>query len=102
MKPRFRKGVVLLQTLVMSVLLSMIAVMVMKWVLARYLMAARNYRASEARAHSDYIPGALVGGWVFNTSPVPSSGNVTIDGKSVQYSRGTGESKPFTITVGQD
>ncbi len=43
MKPRsnWKKGAVLLQTLVMSVILSMISVMVLKWVLARYIIVNR-------------------------------------------------------------
>ena len=44
----WKKGAVLLQTLVMSVLLCMIAVMVMKWVLARYVITGRMYRSSAA------------------------------------------------------
>ena len=52
MKLRRKKGTVLLQTLIMAVILSMIAVMMMKWVLARYMMAARNYRSTAATARS--------------------------------------------------
>ncbi|MCM2268326.1 MAG: hypothetical protein NDI60_11205 [Elusimicrobiales bacterium] len=51
-----RKGMVLLQTLVISVILSMIAVMVLKWVLARYMLAARNYRSTTTKiAASGYF-----------------------------------------------
>lgn len=48
-KRNFRRGVVLLQTLVTSVILSMIAVMVLKWVLGRYMMSTRNFRSNAAK-----------------------------------------------------
>lgn len=74
---------VLLQTLVMSVILSMIAVMVMKWVLARYMLAARNYRASEASAHSKIFTGDEMSRW--SSTSVPSGGTLSVDGYSVKY-----------------
>ncbi|MFA6433893.1 MAG: hypothetical protein WCW52_04290 [Elusimicrobiales bacterium] len=37
----WKKGAILLQTLVMSVILSMISVMVMQWIMARYLLVNR-------------------------------------------------------------
>jgi len=42
---------VLLQTLVMSVILSMIAVMVMQWVLGRYLIASRSFKSNLTIVH---------------------------------------------------
>ncbi|MDT8286526.1 MAG: hypothetical protein RQ748_05395 [Elusimicrobiales bacterium] len=50
---RLRRGAVLLQTLVISVIISMIAVMVMKWVLARYTIATRIQRSAKNEARSD-------------------------------------------------
>lgn len=109
MKPRWKKGVVLLQTLVMSVVLSMIAVMVMKWVMARYILAARNYRASEASARSKGITGDQMSRWNFQDFPnfasIPTSGTMTIDGRPVNYSRTSTNaqgSMQYTITVEQD
>jgi len=110
MKPRWKKGTVLLQTLVMSVVLSMIAVMMMKWVLARYMLAARSYRSTVAKAHSQYYIGDRFSTWNFINYPVnfgsiPTSGSYTIPGDSrvVGYSRtgmnaGTGTPMTFTIT----
>ena len=43
----------LLQTLVISVIISMIAVMVMKWVLARYTIATRVQRSATNEARAD-------------------------------------------------
>lgn len=40
---------VLLQTLVLCIILATIAVMVLKWVMARYLMASRDYRSAASR-----------------------------------------------------
>lgn len=93
----------LVQTLVISVILSMIAVMVMKWVLARYVLAARNYRASESAAHSQWVAAEQLSRWNFITYPnsasIPSSGFTDIEGARVQYSR-TGSQ--INITVEQD
>lgn len=43
----WKKGAILLQTLVMSVILSMISVMVLKWVLARYIIVNRVQQSAE-------------------------------------------------------
>lgn len=109
MKPRWKKGVVLLQTLVMSVILSMIAVMVMKWVLARYLLAARNYRSSEAKARSQGITGDRLSRWNYVSYPnfrtIPTTGSMTVDGKRVYYKRTRTNSQgsmEFTVTVDED
>ncbi len=79
MSPRRRKGMVLLQTLVISVILSMIAVMVMKWVLGRYMLAARNFRSAEAKIHSQGYSGKQFAAWNFNLTSVASSGSTTMD-----------------------
>lgn len=50
--PRLRRGTVLLQTLVISVIISMIAVMVMKWTLARYTLASRVQRSAVAQSRA--------------------------------------------------
>lgn len=110
MIPRWRKGTALLQTLVMSVLLSMVAVMMMKWVLARYMMAARNYRSTVAKAHSQYYVGDRFSTWNFVNYPVsfgsiPTSGSYTIpaDNKVVGYSRTSmGAGTPMRVTITAD
>jgi hypothetical protein len=101
MKPRFRRGVVLLQTLVLSVVLSMMAVMVMKWVLARYLLAARNYRSSESVAHAQYV-NSLFTSWNSNFAAIPSNGTISIDGKTFTFSRNVSSSMRFNVTMQQD
>lgn len=73
MKPRRRKGTVLLQTLVMSVILSMIAVSLMKWVLSRYMMAARNYRSTATIARAGGYSQQLFANWNFNSIPSGAS-----------------------------
>lgn len=102
----------LLQTLVMSVVLSMMAVMVMKWVLARYLLAARNYRAAEAKGRSQGVTGRNFATWNpwhpgFPTfAAIPTNGTVTTpEGLNVTYSRtaiNAQGSMRFTVTVDQD
>ena len=80
---------ILMQTLVMSVLLSMIAVMVMKWVLGRYMMAARNYRSTVTTARVAGYTQVILSSWNFGSSP--SSIPALPDGKSIVYDpRGTG------------
>ena len=67
---------VLLHTLVISVILSMIAVMVLKWVLGRYMMAARNYRSSVAKIKTSGYSQSQFASW--NMLPVPSNGSTLI------------------------
>jgi len=73
---RRRKGMVLLHTLVISVILSMIAVMVLKWVLSRYMLAARNYRSSAAKMKTNGYSQSQFSAW--NIYPVPSAGSTVI------------------------
>lgn len=92
---------VLVQTLVISIILSMIAVMVMKWVLARYVLAARNYRASESASHSQWAAADRLSRWNFVAYPdsafIPSSGSQNIDGANVSFTR-TGQQVNITVT----
>lgn len=66
--PRLRRGTVLLQTLVVSVIISMIAVMVMKWVLARYTLASRVQRGAVAEARVDGCVSDRTSRWNSGTS----------------------------------
>lgn len=81
MKPRWKKGMILMQTLVMSVLLSMIAVMLMKWVLARYMMAARNFRSTTATARTVGYSQKFMSSWNIGAA-APACG-ATIDGQAI-------------------
>ncbi len=83
MKPRWRKGTALLQTLVMSILLSMIAVSLMKWVLARYMIAARNYRSAAATTRVDGYTQAYFS-WINFGSPLGKAPPLP-DGKPISY-----------------
>jgi len=76
---------ILLQTLVMAVILTMIGVMVLKWVLGRYLVAARTYRSVEAKAHSQGYGQERFSFWNFNTTTIPSAGSTILDGKTCTY-----------------
>jgi hypothetical protein len=82
---RWRRGALLLQTLVMAVILSMMAVMVLKWVLGRYMLSARAYRANKATVHSsDYIQNQF-STWNMNTVAVPSNGSGTLDSQTMNF-----------------
>ena len=87
-----RKGMILLQTLVMSVILSMIAVMVMQWVLGRYMTATRTYRSSASKVRSQGYSSNLFSMWSMMSYPsfglIPTSGSTCMDGFSLIYSRG--------------
>lgn len=58
-----KKGIVLLQTLILSVILSMIAMMMLKWVLGRYMSAARTTRSTTARGHSQGYVNFVTSNW---------------------------------------
>ena len=106
MKLRRKKGTVLLQTLIMAVILPMIAVMMMKWVLARYMMAARNYRSTAATARSyGYLQDRIsVWGYqdITNHSAPPGGGSASVDGKTVSFSSAGGAMRTVTITSDED
>lgn len=100
MKPRWKKGTVLLQTLVMSVLLSMIAVMMMKWVLARYTLATRNYRSVATTTRVGGYTQAVFSSWNFNAGPVMPA---LPDGKLILYQTfPAGNTTRIVMTSDQD
>lgn len=90
---------VLLQTLVMSVILSMIAVMVLKWVLGRYMLSARNYRSAVTKLHTQGYMDRNFATWGFATSTINSTGSSYVDGKLVKY---VGNVHTFTTTSDED
>ena len=84
MKPRrWRKGVILLQTLVMSVILSMIAVMLLKWVLGRYMLAARAFRSTKASSLSEGYAATVTSNWNLNGNP--GSSNLSVGTQNVAF-----------------
>jgi len=68
-----RKGMMLLQTLIMAVLLSMISVMVMQWVLGRYMIAARTQRSNASKTHTTGYADCHLSAWNFNWGTIPSA-----------------------------
>lgn len=84
MKIILRRGSMLLQTLVMCVIMSMIGVMVLKWVMARYMLSARIYRSSAAKIRTD--------GCMSQTTSRLNAGLIPVacnpDGKTVTYTVG--------------
>jgi len=98
MKPRWKKGTVLLQTMIMSLVLSMISVMLLKWVLARYMVAARSYRSTTTTARTVGYSQRIFSQWNFNTGPgvLPA----TPDSKTITY--GTAGSGMVTVTMTSD
>jgi hypothetical protein len=80
-RDRWKKGSILLQTLIMSVMLSMIAIMAMRWVLARYIIANRvQESAVKSNIAQEYALSQL------SKYPVLSDASAEIDGRSVSFS----------------
>jgi Tfp pilus assembly protein PilX len=101
MKIIFKRGSMLLQTLVMCVIMSMIGVMVLKWVMARYMMSARLYRTAEAKVRTEGCASQTQAYWGFNAAP--TGGPCRPDGKTVNYtitsgSSGNPDKIKFTLT----
>ena len=89
---RWKKGIVLMQTLILSIVLATLAMMLLKWVLGRYMSVARTTRSTVARAHSQGYAANLFATW--NLLPnIPAIGNMTIDGGS-----STGQNLAFCRT----
>ncbi|MBI4802685.1 MAG: hypothetical protein HY796_09210 [Elusimicrobia bacterium] len=82
MKPRliWKRGAILLQTLVMSILLSMIAIMVMKWVLARYVLVGRMHRNIAANTRGEgYMSTQFCSSNWKDVGSIPTSASTNLD-----------------------
>lgn len=102
---RRRKGVILLQTLVMSVVLSLMSVMVLKWVLGRYMLAARAYRSAKSISHSEGYSAGLLSRWKFSTSPVAMDcpAAACYDNQTITYTNtASGNTNVIVITSDED
>jgi hypothetical protein len=102
---RRRKGVILLQTLVMSVVLSLMAVMVLKWVLGRYMLAARAYRSTKSFSHTEGYSAGLLSRWNFNASPAAMDypGAISYDNQNVSYTNNvSGNTNVIVITSDEE
>ena len=89
MKPklRWKRGAILLQTLVISVILSMIAVMVLKWVLSRYTIVTRVQRSSMAQGRGAGYATSMAGAINFGTVPSSGSRNLPADSSPQNFIR---------------
>ena len=87
----WRKGSVLLQTLVICLLLAYVSISVTKWVLQRYSGVANTYRGNMAMGTAGGGADRVVSEWNFNTPP--GSGNYSIDAKNLTY-------KTWVVTSG--
>jgi hypothetical protein len=78
-----RKGALLLQTLVLSVIMAMIGVMILKWALARYILASRFYRSSVSRARVEGCLFKKVSEWgkTFSDAPNGTDCNFSVSDK---------------------
>lgn len=82
MKPRWKRGTVLLQTMIMSLILSMLSVMLLKWVLARYMVAARGYRSTTSTARVVGNSQRFFSNWNFNAT-IPTCDDNNLDGQAI-------------------
>ena len=92
----------LVQTLVMAAVLSMIAVIVMQWVLGRYLIGARTYRSNASKTHADGYFSTLSSDWKDNLGAIPPSGNTIMDGKNLKYSVSVSSLNVRTVKIETD
>ena len=102
MKIIFKRGSMLLQTLVMCVIMAMIGVMVLKWVMARYMLSARLYRsnASKVRTEGCYSKiNAEMSAKMSDLTATPGDGSCLIDVKKIKY---TTDGNQIDYTVDQD
>ena len=76
---------VLLQTLVISVILSLISVMVLKWIMGRYMMAARNYRFVTTTARASGLYQLQFPNWTTSLPAPGSYGPYNIDTQYISY-----------------
>lgn len=93
MKTRPRRGAVLLQVLVMSVILSMLAVMVMKWILERHLLAVRIQKSSVNFGNAQGYAAKNQSTW-----GTPPDASAVMDSKQVSFKQ-TGTPQKFVTTV---
>ena len=92
-----RKGS-LVQTLVLCIILALIAAMILKWVMGRYLLSVRLYKSAQAKARSEGIFNDRMSRWNFN---LPSNGsqNFTVDGKTINVNVSATQ---ITMTTDED
>lgn len=94
MKPRpaWKNGAILLQTLVMSIILSMIAIMIMKWVLMRYVVVGHMHRSITSNTRGEGYNFSRFCNSNWNSAPaaagIPNS-SIYLDGST----------KKFTLSV---
>ena len=98
----WKKGAILLQTLVLSVILSMISVMVMKWVLARYTIVNRIQQSAKntgnAQGYAAFKASVDLGNWAIpsESSPYPPLDKPTL------FKQAPGIPTKFTTTVSDE
>ena len=80
MKNVFRQGVILLQTLVVCVLMSMMGVMVLKWVTARYVIVSKEYKTSVAKTRTEGCSAKIMSNFSLETKPTSISSDCKMDG----------------------
>jgi hypothetical protein len=96
---------ILLQTLVMAVIFAMISVMVMQWVLGRYMIAARSYRSNAAKTRAQGYSLNLFSTWKDDLGSIPASGDIIVDTQTITYAvtNGSGNGmRTIEITVEED
>lgn len=88
----WKKGAILLQTLVMSVILSMIAVMLLKWIMARYIIVNRVSQSAVNTGGAQGYSALKV-----MTTGTPSNGSTTMGTKTVSFTNTSGTQYKTTV-----
>jgi len=93
----WKRGAILLQTLVMSVLLSLISVMVLKWVLARYIIVNRVKASAVNTGNAQGYATNCTQVWSWATATPPNN-SATLDSKPVSFQRVSAGKFETTVT----
>ena len=97
-RARWRKGAILLQTLVMSVILSMISVMILKWIMARYIIVNRvNQSAVNVTGAQEY---ANRGTMTWTIPPPSADYTMTVTRNGVAATKQVSFNSPSTVPAG--
>lgn len=87
-----RRGTVLLQTLIISMLLAYIAISVTRWVLQRYMGAVRLQKSTTGRIIETGGAMRAISGWAGGN---PTGSHLYVGGKRVNYQQ-SGNTLTFT------
>ncbi|MCK5357298.1 MAG: hypothetical protein KAJ48_02785, partial [Elusimicrobiales bacterium] len=82
-------------------IMAMIGVMVLKWVMARYMLSARLYRSNASKIRTEGCH-SKINSQMSDLTSTPDSGSCVIDGKTIKYKNTNKKKGQIKYTVDQD